>query len=128
MVVPDFRGSGEEALTFTDTGVVPDPSAEQLANIALAAAWARPDVVGDQPRVAFLSYSTRGSASGASVDTVVEATRRFRERAPDVLADGELQVDAALIEAVARHKAPGSPVGGTANVLVFPDFDAANIS
>ena len=90
MVVPEFRGSGEEVLTFTDAGVVPDPSAEQLANIALAAAWARPHVVGDQPRVAFLSYSTRGSASGASVDTVVEATRRFRKRAPDVFADGEL--------------------------------------
>ena len=128
MVVPDFRGSDEEVLTFTDAGVVPDPSAEQLANIALAAARARPHVVGDQPRVAFLSYSTRGSASGASVDMVVEATRRFRERAPDVLADGELQADAALIEAVARHKAPGSPVGGTANVLVFPDLDAANIA
>jgi phosphate acetyltransferase len=128
MVVPDFRGSGEEVLTFTDAAVVPDPDAAQLAEIALAAAAARSRIVGDSPRVAFLSYSTRGSAEGPSVTRVREALNLFRERAPDIPADGELQVDAALIRAVGDRKAPGSEVAGQANVLVFPDLDAGNIA
>ena len=115
-------------LTFTDAGVVPEPSAQQLADIALAAAGARPAVVGDSPRVAFLSYSTRGSAAGPSVDRVREAIELFRKVAPDVPCDGELQADAALIPSVAERKAPSSPVAGVANVLVFPNLDAANIS
>ncbi len=128
MVVPPFRSDQEEVLTFTDAGVVPDPDAEQLAEIAIAAARARRLVVGDDPRVAFLSYSTRGSAAGASVERVVEALDIFRSRMPDVPADGELQADAALVASVADRKAPHSDVAGRANTLVFPDLDAGNIA
>lgn len=128
MVVPPFRSDEEEVLTFTDAGVVPDPDAEQLAEIAVAAARARRLVVGDDPRVAFLSYSTRGSAAGASVERVVEALDIFRSRMPDVPADGELQADAALVASVAGRKAPRSEVAGRANILVFPDLDAGNIA
>jgi phosphate acetyltransferase len=127
MVVPAFRGE-PEVLTFSDAGVVPDPTAEQLADIAAAAADARRRVVGDEPRVAFLSYSTLGSAGGPSVDKVRQALALFRERHPGIAADGELQADAALIESVASRKAPGSEVAGRANVLIFPDLDAGNIA
>jgi len=129
MLVPPFRGGEEpEVLTFSDAGVVPDPTAEQLADIAAAAADARRRVVGDEPRVAFLSYSTAGSAGGPSVDRVRAALEIFRERHPDLPADGEMQADAALIAAVGERKAPGSRVAGRANVLVFPDLNAGNIA
>jgi phosphate acetyltransferase len=128
MVVPPFRSDAGEVLTFTDGAVVPDPTAEQLADIALAAAEARPRIVGDAPRVAFLSYSTAGSAQGPSIEKVREALAIFRAKQPDIPADGELQVDAALIEAIGSKKAPGSPVAGRANILVFPDLDAGNIA
>jgi phosphate acetyltransferase len=118
----------ERVLTFTDCAVVPQPTAEQLAHIALAAARDRRRIVGDAPLVAFLSYSTRGSAAGPQVDLVCEAVDRFRRLAPDVPCDGELQGDAALVADVARRKAPGSPVAGHANVLVFPDLDSGNIA
>lgn len=114
-------------LSFTDPAVVPDPTPHQLAEIAMAAADARRRVVGDEPRIAFLSYSTKGSSGGPRVDKVREAVAVFRELAPEIEADGELQVDAALVETVARRKAPRSAVAGHANVLVFPDLDAANI-
>lgn len=119
---------GERVLTFTDAAVVPEPTAGELVDIAEAAARARPIVVGDEARVAFLSYSTRASAEGDSVARVREAAAMFRERNPEIPSDGELQADAALVPDVARRKAPGSPVGGVANVLVFPDLDAGNIS
>lgn len=128
MVVPPFRSDAGEVLTFTDGAVVPDPTAEQLADIALAAAEARPRIVGDAPRVAFLSYSTAGSAQGLGIDKVREALAIFRARQPGIPADGELQVDAALIESIGSKKAPGSPVAGRANILVFPDLDAGNIA
>jgi phosphate acetyltransferase len=127
MVVPDFRGRGPEVLSFTDCAIVPDPDAEQLCDIAVAATLARRLVVGDEPRVAFLSYATLGSAGGPSVERVRSALALFRERMPDVDADGELQADAALMLDVGERKAPGSPVAGHANVLVFPDLDAGNI-
>jgi phosphate acetyltransferase len=128
MVVPDFRGAGQEVLTFTDGAVVPDPDAEQLAEIAQAAADARRKIVGDEPRVAFLSYSTHGSAEGLSVEKTRHALRHFRARCPQVPADGELQADAALIADIAHRKAPDGTLHGNANVLVFPDLAAANIA
>jgi len=119
---------GPGVLTFTDAAVVPSPSPTQLAEIGVAAARARRAVVGDEPVVAFLSYSTKGSASGAAIDAVREAVDRFRLLMPDVEADGELQGDAALSMLVGARKAPGSTVAGRANVLVFPDLQSANIA
>jgi phosphate acetyltransferase len=123
MVHPDGR-----VITFTDCAVVPDPDPAQLAQIALAAVRDRARLVGDEPRVAFLSYATRGSAEGPAVDRVRAAVACFRDLAPGTAADGELQADAALVPAVAQRKAPGSPVAGAANILVFPDLGAGNIA
>ncbi len=129
MVCRPFRGGpgGEEVLSFTDGAVVPDPDARQLADIARASVLARRRIVGDEPIVAFLSFSTKGSAEHERVVKVREALARFREAEPGVTADGELQVDAALIPEIARAKAPDSPVAGQANILVFPDLDSGNI-
>jgi phosphate acetyltransferase len=120
--------SDGRVLTFTDVAVVPQPTAAQLAAAALAAAADRPRLVGDEPIVAFLSYSTHGSAAGPAVDVVREAVARFRDLAPEVVADGELQLDAALVPDVAARKCPSSPVAGRANILVFPSLDAGNIA
>ena len=117
----------DTVLTFTDCAVVPEPTPGQLAEIALAAARDRHRLVGDSPRVAFLSYSTKGSAGGPHVARVQEATAHFQQLAPNILCDGELQADAALNQEVGERKAPGSAVAGRANVLVFPDLDAGNI-
>jgi phosphate acetyltransferase len=122
MVLP-----GDSVLTFTDCAVVPEPTPGQLAEIALAAARDRTRLVGDSPRVAFLSYSTKGSAGGPHVARVQEAAAHFQQLAPNIPSDGELQADAALSQEVAQRKAPGSSVAGRANVLVFPDLDAGNI-
>jgi phosphate acetyltransferase len=118
----------ERVLTFADAGVVPRPTSEQLAEIADCACLARTLIVGDTPRVAFLSYATGDSAQGESVERVAEGARLFRQRRPAVRADGPLQADAALVPEVARRKAPGSPIMGEANVLIFPDLDAGNIA
>ena len=123
MVMPDDR-----VLTFTDCAVVPEPTPVQLAEIALAAARDRSRLVGDTPRVAFLSYSSRGSAAGPLVERIREAAARFRALAPGIASDGELQGDAALVPDVAERKAPGSPIGGRANILVFPNLEAGNIA
>ncbi|HEY7504738.1 MAG TPA: phosphate acyltransferase [Gemmatimonadales bacterium] len=115
-------------LTYTDCAVVPDPTPEELSGIALAAARDRARLVGDTPCVAFLSYSTKGSAEGPGVQKIREAVAIFRTLAPNIRADGELQGDAALVPDICERKAPGSPVAGKANVLVFPDLDAGNIA
>lgn len=128
MVVPDFRGAGEEVLTFADCSVVVEPTAEQLAGIAIAAARERVRIVGDAPSVALLSYSTAGSAEGASVTRMREALRILRDQRVDFPVDGEMQGDAALIAGVAARKMPRSTVAGRANVLIFPSVDAGNLA
>ena len=128
MDVPAFRGSEGEVLTFTDCAVVRRPTSGQLADIAMTAARDRRRIVGDEPRVAFLSFSTRGSGAGESVTRIRAALDEVRRSAPELAVDGELQGDAALVLDVAARKAPDSEVGGRANVLVFPDLDSGNIA
>lgn len=116
-----------QVYTFADCGVVPDPDPQQLADIAITTADNHHKLTGEEPRVALLSFSTKGSASHPRVEKVQESLKLAKKKRANLIIDGELQVDAAIVPAVARSKAPGSPVDGNANVLIFPDLDAGNI-
>jgi phosphate acetyltransferase len=125
-IVPEIGVDG--SVIFADTGVVPEPTVEQLADIAIAAAKACRSLLDTEPTVAMLSFSTKGSAHSPDVQKVIDATRIAEERNPALKIDGELQLDAAVVPAVAERKAPTSPVAGKANTLVFPDLSCGNIA
>jgi len=128
MVLPEYMGEKDKLFIFADCAVNIDPTTEQLADTAVSAGRNARTLLGLEPRIAMLSFSTKGSAVHPLADKVIEATRLAREKAPDVLIDGELQADSAIVPKVAARKVKESPVAGQANVLVFPDLDAANIS
>jgi phosphate acetyltransferase len=117
----------ERVFSFADCAVVPNPDANQLADIAITTADNHKTLTGEEPYVAMLSFSTKGSAKHELIDKVLEATKIAQEKRPDLKIDGELQFDAAIIDAIGKRKAPGSEVAGRANVLVFPDLNAGNI-
>ena len=128
MVVPDKKFGAKGAMIYADCGVVIDPDVGELAEIAIASADSCRSLLQVEPRVAMLSFSTKGSAQHKLIEKVVEATKTVRVRMPELAIDGELQADAALIQAVGNSKAPGSPVAGRANVLIFPDLNSGNIA
>ncbi len=128
MILKDREYGDNGIMMFADCAVHPDPTDKELAEIAVATAGTYRDIVGGEPRVAMLSFSTKGSASHPMVDKVVNATRMAREMAPGILIEGELQADAAIVESIGRKKAPGSEIAGNANVLVFPTLETGNIA
>lgn len=127
MVVPDCEYGANGTFIFGDSGLNSNPTAEELSEIAISSSKSFKHLVGEEPKVAMLSYSTYGSAKSSLTEKVIEATKILREKEPELKADGELQLDAAIVPEIAKSKAPGSEVAGEANVLIFPDLDAGNI-
>jgi phosphate acetyltransferase len=127
LVHPNEKFGSRGVMVFADAAVVPDPGPSELADIAIASAENAARFLAEPPRVAMLSFSTKGSAQHPMVEKVAEALRIVQARKPELVIDGEMQADAALVESVGRSKAPGSPVAGRANVLIFPDLNSANI-
>ena len=127
MVVPDCEYGEKGTFVFSDAGLNANPTSEELAEIAISSAKSFEQLVGKEAKVAMLSYSTYGSAKSDMVNKVVEATRILKEKNPTLKADGEMQLDAAIIKEIGEKKAPGSQVAGTANTLIFPDLNAGNI-
>ncbi len=127
MILKEKHWGEDGILVFADCAVHPDPDARELAEIAVMTAHTTRAIVGIEPRVAMLSFSTKGSAKHPMVDKVTEATRIAREKEPDMLIDGEMQADAAIVEAIGKKKAPDSDIAGKANVLVFPSLESGNI-
>jgi phosphate acetyltransferase len=128
MILPDKSFGENGVIIFADGAVHPNPNEKELAEIAIASAHTAKAIAGFEPRIAMLSFSTKGSAKHESVDKVINATRIAKEMAPELQIDGELQADAALIEAIGKSKAPGSTIAGKANVLIFPDLNSGNIA
>jgi len=128
MVPQKFRSDKDEVLLFADCAVIPDPDSAGLASIAISSAKTMQSLTGEEPRVAMLSFSTKGSAEHEMVDKVREATRIAKELKPDLKIEGELQADSAIVPSVARKKAPDSIIQGDANVLIFPDLNSGNIA
>lgn len=128
MVVPDKQFGEDGVMVFADCAVNPDPSVKELAEIAVATAKTARAIAGIEPKVAMLSFSTKGSAKHEKVDKVVKATELAKMMAPDLLIDGELQADAAIVEAIGQKKSPGSSIAGRANILVFPSLETGNIA
>lgn len=128
MILPDKSFGEDGVLIYADGAVHPNPTDKELAEIAIATAHTARAICGFEPRIAMLSFSTKGSAAHELVDKVVSATKIAKEMAPDLMIDGELQADAALIEAIGQKKAPGSKIAGKANVLIFPNLDCGNIA
>ena len=127
MTMPEYRGVQNKVFMFADCAVLPNPTAEQLASIAVSTAQTLVNLIGEEPRIAMLSFSTKGSASHADVDKVLAALEILKRDHPALKVDGEFQLDAAIVPEVAKKKAPGSAIAGDANVLIFPDLDAGNI-